>query len=298
MSSNKYTNNPQKSSHFSNFATAGLGGIAGWVVVHPANTLAVQMNLATLSSGKPPGSFYQFSKKLIESRGIKSLYDGLDAGIIRQVVYATSRIGLFEVYRDELAKYRNTDFFSRLLVGCLSGGSAALLSCPAEVTLVRIANDKAQPENLRRNYKNVSNAFTRILQEEGWRTFFSGSSAFVNRAMLVGAVQVGTYDQFRSSYARYGISYSSASNVFCAAMSSGLLYSLITMPFESAKNRMAFQKPVNGVLIYKGSIQTIQLVAKTDGILSLWNGFLPYYMRCGGHTIVMFMCMEWLRKIL
>lgn len=32
-------------------------------------------------------------------------------------------------------------------------------------------------------------------------------------------------------------------NVFAASMSSGLLYSLITMPFESAKNRMAAQKP-------------------------------------------------------
>ena len=24
-----------------------------------------------------------------------------------------------------------------------------------------------------------------------------------------------------------------------------------------------------------------------DGVLSLWSGFLPYYGRCGGHTVAM-----------
>ena len=89
-----------------------------------------------------------------------------------------------------------------------------------KVTLVRISNDKSLPEASRRNYKGVSDAFRRILKEEGWifgflllfffdsyilyniaykcviyiclgvATFFSGSGPFVNRAMLVGAVQV------------------------------------------------------------------------------------------------------------
>jgi ASC-1-like (ASCH) protein len=37
------------------------------------------------------------------------------------------------------------------------------------------------------------------------KTFFSGSGPFVNRAMLVGAVQVGTYDQFRDMYKEMGV---------------------------------------------------------------------------------------------
>ena len=46
-------------------------------------------------------------------------------------------------------------------------------------------------------------------------------------------------------------------NVFCAAMTSGLFYSLITMPLESAKNRMAFQKPhpESGQLLYNTTLQ-------------------------------------------
>ena len=52
----------------------------------------------------------------------KALYSGLGAGLLRQFFYATSRFGFFEVFRDELAKYRETDFLSRLVAGVTSGG--------------------------------------------------------------------------------------------------------------------------------------------------------------------------------
>jgi hypothetical protein len=55
----------------------------------------------------------------------------------------------------------------------VSGGIAALLSCPAEVTLVRISNDNTLPVESRRNYKGVGDAFQRILKEEGSWIFHS-----------------------------------------------------------------------------------------------------------------------------
>lgn len=86
-------------------------------------------------------------------------------------------------------------------------------------------------------------------------------------------------------------------NTVVAALTSGLLYSIITMPFETAKNRMAAQKPdAAGKLAYRGTFQTIGLVARTSGPLQLWAGFFPYYLRCGGHTITMFVAVEQMRK--
>jgi len=59
--------------------------------------------------------------------------------------------------------------------------------------------------------------------------------------MLVGAVQVGTYDQFRQMYRQIGIKHEFLT-VFYASMTSGLIYSIVTMPFETAKNRMVINK--------------------------------------------------------
>lgn len=270
-------------------------------MVHPFNTLAIRMNLASQAADATtaPKSFAAYSSNVIKSEGFMSLYSGLSAGVLRQIFYATSRFGLFEVFRDEMAKYRPTDIWSRLITGCVSGGIAAVISCPAEVTLVRLSNDATLPEASRRNYKGVADAFTRILKEEGPKTFFSGSGPFVNRAMLVGAVQVGTYDQFRQFYRNsFGIT-RDISNVFCAAMTSGLIYSIVTMPFETSKNRMAFQKadPVSGKKPYTGALQTMSKIAGEEGVLKLWSGFPPYYLRCGGHTVFMFVAIDLLRKV-
>jgi solute carrier family 25 oxoglutarate transporter 11 len=108
------------------------------------------------------------------------------------------------------------------------------------VTLVRISNDATLPADKKRNYKGVGDAFVRILREEGVKTFFSGVGPFVNRAMMVGAVQVGTYDQFREMFKEMGVKHELL-NVFYASMTSGLIYAIATMPMETAKNRMAFQ---------------------------------------------------------
>lgn len=70
------------------FATSGLGGCLGWMIIHPANTLAVRMSLASMS-GRP----FSFKAMIAES-GWMGLYDGLSAGVLRQVFYATSRFGL------------------------------------------------------------------------------------------------------------------------------------------------------------------------------------------------------------
>jgi len=278
------------------FGTSGLGGILGWIVVHPFNTLAVRMNLASLSGGQQLG-FASFTSDVVKREGFGSLYAGLSAGCLRQVFYATSRYGLFEKFRDTLAQYRETDFAQRFATASVAGGCAALISCPVEVCLVRMSNDASLPVEQRRGYSGVFNAMGRIASEEGLPAFYRGSQPFVMRAMVVGGTQVATYDQFKGMYASLGVPDGFA-NQFCSSMSAGLVYSVVTMPLESAKNRMAFQKAdAAGKMPYTSTLQTLSGVARSEGVISLWNGFLPYYGRCGGHTVSMFIAVDQLRTV-
>merc|ERR1711862_421562 len=114
---------------------------------------------------------------------------------------------------------------------------------------------------------------------------------------MVVATQVATYDQFKSIYTNFGIK--GTANQACSAMTAGLVYSVMTMPFESAKNRMASQKPdpVTGKLPYTGTMQTISQVVKSEGVATLYNGFTTYFLRCGGHTVLMFIAVEKIQKI-
>jgi solute carrier family 25 oxoglutarate transporter 11 len=236
---------------------------------------------------------------MVQKYGAMSLYDGLSAGLCRQLVYASSRFGLFESMRDKLHEYRGkTDFGARVVLGAASGGMAAYLSCPMEVSCVRLSNDVTLPLADRKNYKGVVDTATRIAKEEGISAFWRGSTPFVNRAMMVGVFQVATYDQFKQMFStQFGQKKDSVMNVFSAAMTSGLIYSFVTMPLEATKNRMASQKmdPVTKKLPYTGMIQCITTVSKKEGFMALYNGYLPYYVRCGGHTVGMFIAVQLLR---
>lgn len=270
------------------FGTSGLGGVLGWAVVHPFNTLTVRMSLA-----KAAGQTFKVS-----DHSLFSLYDGLPAGMLRQVFYATSRFGLFETARDGYqSRFGPIDFSGRVVIGALTGGVAAYLSCPMEVAVVRMSNDTTLPADRRRNYRNVVDTAVRIVREEGITAFWRGSNPFVFRAMMVGVFQVATLDQFKELYARHlNQVKNSMTNVFCAAMTSGLIYSCATMPLEVSKNRMASQTRLpDGRLPYTGIVQTLTKIAAEEGVSSLYNGFLPYYMRCGGHTVSMFIFVQLLR---
>jgi solute carrier family 25 oxoglutarate transporter 11 len=167
-----------------------------------------------------------------------------------------------------------------------------------EVATVRMSNDVTLPPEERRNYKGLTDVVKRIYTEEGVGAFWRGSIPFAQRAALVGVFQVATLDQFKELYAHYfNQKKGSLSNVFCSAMSSGLIYSIATMPLEASKNRMASQKPdkVTGKLPYTSTLQTLRTVAANEGFLALYNGFLPYYVRCGGHTIAMFITVQMMR---
>lgn len=280
------------------FATAGISGVLAWCCVHPCNTFAVRMNLASMQPGYKPLSFFKFASQNIAEKGFKSAYDGLFAGNLRQIIYASARFGLFEVYRDKLLQIRGkVGPLERLVAGLSSGACAAIISCPTELSLVRLANDASLPADQRRNYKHVGDAFIRILKEDGPLAFWRGCTPFVSRAMLVGSVQVGTFDQFKEMYEEYlDLVRGNYPNILAASLTSGLLYSLVTMPFESTKNRMQFQKPMpNGELLYRSIPQTMMSIASTEGVFALWRGFLPYYMRCGGHSVIMFILVEFLR---
>lgn len=236
---------------------------------------------------------------MVKENGLLSVYDGITAGILRQVVYASARFGLFEKGRDLVHEIRGkTDFAARVVIGAVTGGMAAYLSCPMEVAVVRLSNDATLPVDKRRNYKGVVDTAVRIVKEEGVGAFWRGAEPFVIRAMMVGVFQVATLDQFKVLFHDLlGQQKDSIPNVFSAAMSSGLIYSIATMPLEATKNRMAAQRkdPITGKVPYTGTLQTLRLVTKQEGFLAFYNGFLPYYIRCGGHTVSMFIFVQLLR---
>ena len=63
------------------FSSAGLGGIAAWFVIHPADLMKVRMQLVQGNRR----SLLGVGKNIVKSEGVRGLYSGLSSGIARQV---------------------------------------------------------------------------------------------------------------------------------------------------------------------------------------------------------------------
>jgi solute carrier family 25 (mitochondrial dicarboxylate transporter), member 10 len=82
-------------------------------------------------------------------------------------------------------------FFCASLAGCIGGA----FGNPVDVVMVRMQNDAKQPPHLRRNYKHALDGLYRVIKEDGFKGLTRGIVPNVNRAILMNASQLVTYDQ-------------------------------------------------------------------------------------------------------
>jgi len=153
------------------------------------------------------------------------------------------------------------------------------------------------PKAEQRGYTSAFNALTRIVKEEGITTLWRGSVPTIARAIVVNAVQLGTYSQAKETIKSTAGMEDGLKLHFCAAMVSGLLTTIASMPVDIVKTRLQNQKFVDGVPEYRGIADVFGRIVKQEGVLRLWSGFFPYYFRLGPHTVLTFIFVEQLRNL-
>lgn len=82
-----------------------------------------------------------------------------------------------------------------------------------------------------------------------------------------------------------------------SSLISGFMCTVVSIPVDLAKTRLQSMKvdPVTLKPEYSGSLDVITRVAKNEGVLSLWKGFTPYFLRLGPHTVLTFVFLEQFR---
>jgi len=264
--------------------------------VHPMDVLKTRMQL--LGSGGKNTGVVSLASGILKNEGAKGLYSGLSAAMMRQVTYTTARLGLYGSLRDLIVKPgQQATLGQRVLAGVGAGAIASSVCNPIEVCLVRMQSDGRLPKAEQRNYKHIFDALGRVAREEGILTYWRGCTPTVVRAIVVSVTQVAGYDQIKASLLNSGWF---QDNMYCHLSSSvlaGFIYSAASLPFDTTKTRMQTQKPVDGKLLYTSTAQTMSHIIRNEGPKSMWKGFLPYFGRCGGHTVTMFVFVEQYKRL-
>lgn len=262
--------------------------------MHPFDVVKSRLQSA---EGKTPNPF-RVVKDVAATEGAGALYNGLSAGIMRQLSYTTLRVGIFNNLRDYWADKERSWWNGTVANGILAGAVGSGLACPVEVSLVRMQVDGKLPADQRRGYKNVFDALFRIFKEEGVAGAWRGVGPTMSRAIVITVTQLGTNEEVKSKLSKdYGLK--GFSLVATSAIISSVVVCVASNPMDTAKVRMQQQKPdpETGKMPYPNMAVTIMKMVQNEGPLALWKGLFPWYIRGGGHTIFLFLFLEEYKKL-
>jgi len=282
------------------FVTGGSAGMAATMFVQPLDLVKTRMQMSGVGGAvKEHRTSLHAVASILRKEGLFGVYNGLSAALLRQATYTTTRLG---VYTNLLERFKNPDgsnpnFLKKVSMGMTAGAVGAFVGTPAEVSLIRMTSDGRLPVAERRNYTNVFNALFRMVKEEGVLTLWRGCGPTVVRAMVVNAAQLATYSQAKQFILTLSYFEDNILCHFVASMISGFATTVASMPVDIAKTRIQTMKIIDGKPEYKGATDVFVKVIRQEGIFALWKGFTPYYFRLGPHTVLTFIFLEQLNKL-
>ena len=85
------------------FINGGLSGMAATTVIQPVDMVKVRLQLAGegMAGGVKPTPL-SVTREILASGKALDLYTGLSAGLLRQAVYTTARLGFFDTFMGQL----------------------------------------------------------------------------------------------------------------------------------------------------------------------------------------------------
>eukprot|EP01070_Trichotokara_eunicae_P006427 Trichotokara_eunicae@DN4981_c0_g1_i3.p1 len=247
------------------------------------------------------GSPLAVASKIVKNDGVKTLYKGLDAGILRQLSYTTARLGLFRTFSDGLKEEgKPLPLSKKAGAGLAAGGLASFLGNPADLALIRMQSDSMLPMGQRRNYNGVGDTIKKIIKEEGFFSLWRGATPTVIRAMALNMGMLASYDQAKElliTKTKFKEGYTPA---LMASAVSGFFAVTFSLPFDLIKTRLQKMKPdpLTGMMPYKGFVDCFRKTFATGGIRGLYVGYGTYYIRLAPHAMITMIAAENLNKFI
>jgi len=269
------------------------------VVVQPIDMIKVRLQLAGegTKTGPRPTPL-SVTREILAQGKFLDLYTGLSAGLLRQAVYTTARLGFFDTFMGPLStratrQGRKVGFGERALAGLSAGGLAAMIGNPADLALIRMQSDGLRPAAQRANYSSVVDALARIAKAEGVGALWAGAYPTIVRAMALNFGQLAFFSEAKTRLKDTPMS--PQVQTLTASAVAGFFASFFSLPFDFVKTRLQKQqKGPDGKLPYRGMIDCFRKVAADEGLLRFYRGFSTYYVRIAPHAMVTLIVADYL----
>jgi len=242
------------------------------------------------------------AQEIFKNGGVKEFYKGIDAALMRQVVYGTLRLGIYFNLIEYFKKQNegaNTSIGQKAFASFTAGCLGSFVGNPMDLSLVRMQADSTLPEAERRNYNGVFDALKRTAAEEGVPALWKGAVATMARASALNMAMLISYDTVREKLTASYPEESPFKIQVASSMLSGVATSCASLPFDNIKTKVQKQKAgPDGVLPYKSIMDCLQKSIAREGVTGLWTGLPTYYFRIAPHAVITLLAAEQYKRIL
>ncbi|KAE8009247.1 hypothetical protein FH972_005696 [Carpinus fangiana] len=241
------------------FVEGGIASIVAGASTHPLDLIKVRMQL----HGEPHLPYPAYRPALA----------GSSTGYNMSLHVAPPRVGPISIG----ARIVQAEGMAALLsgvsatisAGLIAGGVGAAVGNPADVAM------------------------------EGIASLWRGSALTVNRAMIVTASQLASYDQAKEMILERGVLSDGIGTHVAASFAAGFVAAVASNPIDVIKTRVMSMKMEAGAAAppYSGALDCAVKTVKVEGLMALYKGFIPTISRQGPFTVVLFVTLEQVRKL-
>ncbi|KAI4901110.1 hypothetical protein NFI96_025100 [Prochilodus magdalenae] len=184
--------------------------------------------------------------------------------------------------------------------GRSSAGRIKLILFPLQVkTHLQAQTVAAIAVGHQHNHQGVSSAFATIYRREGVIGLWRGVNGAVPRVMVGSAAQLATFSSAKQWVAHVQwFSPDSWLIPLTAAMVSGVAVAITMTPFDVISTRL-YNQPVDELRrgrLYDGFLDCLVKVCRTEGMLGLYKGMGPVFVRLAPHTVLSMLLWDVMRQ--
>ncbi|XP_072485849.1 mitochondrial 2-oxodicarboxylate carrier isoform X3 [Notamacropus eugenii] len=229
--------------------------------------------------------------KIYRTERLFGFYKGILPPILAETPKRAVKFFAFEQYKKLLGYVSLSPGLAFAVAGLGSGLTEAIVVNPFEVVKVGL---QANRDTFAQQPSTLSYA-RHIIKTKGLglQGLNKGLTATLGRHGIFNMVYFGFYfnvkniipvnkDPTLEFWRKFGI-----------GLLSGIIASIINIPFDVAKSRIQGPQPVPGEIKYRTCFKTMAMIYQEEGFFALYKGLLPKIMRLGPGGAVMLLAYEY-----
>ncbi|KAJ1646697.1 hypothetical protein LPJ64_001869 [Coemansia asiatica] len=273
----------------------GVSGAVSRTVVSPLERMKILFQVQTKGAGAAYTGVFGTLAKIWREEGIAGYMRGNGTNVVRIVPYSAVQFATYEQLKKLLMEEGKTELDTqrRLTAGAGAGIASVAATYPLDIVRTRIsvqtahalANIDKLPKDARGRpiipkMPGILETFVHIYKTEGGlRATYRGFGATLAGVAPYIALNFQCYEVLRKFFTPEGEAAPSGTRKLICGALAGCCAQTITYPFDVLRRRMQVTSMSGINYKYNNTFDAVRQMIKSEGILGLYRGLVPNYLK-------------------